>query len=473
MIRFTKAKHKLVRPIQKAGQKSVLQRLNEYLERYEPETVKILYRNIDNLQNVYTYKELRDAYFAGQIPPQDFQRWQIEYANVINTSFRTRWELAAEQAAEEIKALHPYFLYEPSVSSALEHIRRHGAELVTELAQEQIDALNAVIGHISGYAGMTADEASYIMRPLIGLNRPQAIANANYLRKVQTKYLKDHPNAKPATADKVARQAAARYGAKQHRYRAMMIARTELAFGYNAGHYGATKDAQKQGYIGECKKVWVTAYDERVCEICSQMDEEEHSMDEIFSIGKMLPPAHPNCRCAVAYEEIPGKQLTSAYQEGIINTMANTKITENGEVQNPMPKEEYERIKTALNKREIEVIAAVAGDDLEYMMYLGAEGTYSNGRITHIGEIPSRGTFYEEIIHMHQSKIYGELSSSDPLELVAREVEANRKLLQFKKEYRFDKLDIADIERNLARWEQLFTDIVGVNYDESNYRKKI
>ena len=27
-------------------------------------------------------------------------------------------------------------------------------------------------------------------------------------------------------------------------------------------------------------------------------------MDEPFSNGKMLPPGHPSCRCAVAYEEI-------------------------------------------------------------------------------------------------------------------------------------------------------------------------
>lgn len=39
------------------------------------------------------------------------------------------------------------------------------------------------------------------------------------------------------------------------------------------------------------------------------MDDEKRNMDEPFSNGKLLPPAHPSCRCAVAYEEIPGTNL--------------------------------------------------------------------------------------------------------------------------------------------------------------------
>lgn len=48
----------------------------------------------------------------------------------------------------------------------------------------------------------------------------------------------------------------------------------------------------------------------------------------------------------------------------------------------------------------------------------------------HIGEIPSKGTLYEEMIHMAQARRYGELDSSDYVELYAREVKANRKLLR-------------------------------------------
>ena len=166
------------------------------------------------------------------------------------------------------------------------------------------------------------------------------------------------------------------------------------------------------------------------------------------------------------------ESIAKPVNSGIMNTkrIVNTKITPTGEVLNPMAKDDYLRMKNALNAQGVEVFAATQGDDLRYMLYLGAEGTYSNGRITHIGEIPSRGTFFEEIIHMHQSRVYGELSSTDPIELYAREIEANRKLLRCKGAYKLDDLDVSDIKRNLEEWERLFTNATGVSFDESNYR---
>ena len=104
------------------------------------------------------------------------------------------------------------------------------------------------------------------------------------------------------------------------------------------------------------------------------------------------------------------------------------------------------------------------------MLMFGAEGTYSNGLITHIGEMPSRGTFFEEIIHMHQARQYGELNSSDFIELYAREIEANRKLLKYQDAYKLDRLDIEDITKNLTGWENQFKAATGVTFDESNYR---
>ncbi|MBQ6518284.1 MAG: hypothetical protein IJI14_06165 [Anaerolineaceae bacterium] len=162
-------------------------------------------------------------------------------------------------------------------------------------------------------------------------------------------------------------------------------------------------------------------------------------------------------------------------EKGIIQNATNTKrinrkITEQGDVMNPMDIKDYNRMRSALERKGIEVFAATEGDDLRYMLFLEAEGTYSNGRITHIGEIPSRGTFFEEIIHMTQSRKYGELDSTNPVELYAREIEANRKLLRYNKAYNLDALDVSDIERNLSIWEEKFFTASGINYDESNYR---
>lgn len=320
MIRFTKAKPPPKKPKkQPGGKKATLNKLKSFLTAAEPETVEILVSNWNAQQNSVTYKELREAYLAGGLTEKQFQKWQKDYSKLVTSTLAPKWQAAADAAAQEVKAQYPYFVYEPSVSASMDFIKQHGAELVTNLAQEQRDALNAVIAHCSGYTAVTPDEAARMIRPCIGLTKPQALANARYYDTVKAAYIKAHPKGKPETAEKKAQEASARYAARQHRYRAQSIARTELAYAYNAGAYGATKDAQAQGYIGDCMKVWLTAYDERVCPICSKMDEEKRNMDEPFSNGKMLPPGHPQCRCAVAYEEIEGTNLNPAPQAGTMD----------------------------------------------------------------------------------------------------------------------------------------------------------
>ena len=132
-------------------------------------------------------------------------------------------------------------------------------------------------------------------------------------------------------AERRAREAAARYADRQHRYRPAVIARTELATAYNEGAYGAALDAQAHGYIGDCKKTWLTAADERVCKVCAPLDGVGVNMSGFFPGGVKLPPAHPNCRCGVAFVEVaepvvPMPGLTNPPDSGImdvgdVNTM--------------------------------------------------------------------------------------------------------------------------------------------------------
>ncbi len=316
MIRFTKAKGTPRRPPKpKPDKNAALNKLKSFLTAAEPETVEIVVSCLQGQTNAITYKELRECYLAGGITDKQFMQWQQDYSQLITSTLAPQWQKAAEAGAQQVKDQYPHFVYEPAVSAGMDFIKQHGAELVTNLAVEQREALNAVIAHVSGYTAVTPDEAARIIRPCIGLTKPQALANARYREAVKQAFLKANPRSRESTAEKKAADAAARYAARQHRYRAQNIARTELACAYNAGHYGATKDAQAQGYIGDCVKVWLTAYDERVCPICSAMDDEKRNMDEMFSNGKLLPPGHPSCRCAVAYEEIPGTNLNPALTE--------------------------------------------------------------------------------------------------------------------------------------------------------------
>ena len=167
--------------------------------------------------------------------------------------------------------------------------------------------------------------------------------------------------------------------------------------------------------------------------------------------------------------------FTSQDDSPILNTskFTATRINREGTVLNPMPEEEYDTIRSSLERNGVAVRAVLPTDDddlFEYMMTRGIDGQYGNGHIDHLGEIPSRGTFFEEIIHMAQARRYGELVVGDYTEWYAREIEANRKLLRFRDAYRLDVADVEDIERNLIGWEADFRRITGVSYDDSNYR---
>ena len=67
---------------------------------------------------------------------------------------------------------------------------------------------------------------------------------------------------KQETIVRRARDKTLKYAEKQHRYRAKTIALDELAEVYNQGAHFGIKQAQKKGYIGHVRKVWVTARQE-------------------------------------------------------------------------------------------------------------------------------------------------------------------------------------------------------------------
>lgn len=81
--------------------------------------------------------------------------------------------------------------------------------------------------------------------------------------------------------------------------RAMMIARTELIDANNQGNLAGYREAARQG-IG-LKKEWLTAGDDLVSEDCEENEDAGPiPLEDDFPSGDDAPPAHPNCRCAIA-----------------------------------------------------------------------------------------------------------------------------------------------------------------------------
>jgi len=277
----------------------VLNKLRSFLDAEEPQVVTWLVSVWNSQQRAVTYKELRDAILAGDLTVEQLNAWQLDYSRFVTDKLAPAWAKAMSKGAEDTSTA----TYNPYADAAVDFIQRRGAELVTNMTAEQRNAIRAMIlqASVSGN-NLTADSLSRMIRPVIGLTRPQALANYNYY----VGQLNAHLDAgmSQTRAEKTARDAAAKYAGRQHRYRAMNIARTELATAYNQGAFGGTKDAQAKGFIGDCIKRWLTADDERVCKQCGGLEGETVNMDATFSIGVLIPPAHPSCRCGVAYEQV-------------------------------------------------------------------------------------------------------------------------------------------------------------------------
>ena len=297
--------------IQKSTEEArVLRLLRSFLDKNEPGLVKILVNTWRTQGEAITYKELREAILAGDISTEYMQEWMQDYSRMVKKYLLPAWEKAINAGVEDIAWKYPALNFNFMADGVRVWTEAHSAEFVTNVTSAQIEGLRSVVRRAAVIEDITVDELSRVIRPMIGLTKPQATANMNYYKTIRDNLLKNNPKMRVKTAEKRAKEAAMKYAARQHRSRAYTVARTELVTAYNSGAYEGTKQAQEAGLIGKTKKVWSTADDERVCPYCGSLDGKEVGMDEDFPgissswSTKKHPPAHPGCRCGVMFVEI-------------------------------------------------------------------------------------------------------------------------------------------------------------------------
>jgi len=102
-------------------------------------------------------------------------------------------------------------------------------------------------------------------------------------------------------ARRTAEERASRYSDRLVKARASMIARTEINMAEQAGRYEGWQQAFEAGYVDPSSmKMWMTAQDERTCDICGPLDGETVEWNGVFSIGYETPGfVHPHCRCTM------------------------------------------------------------------------------------------------------------------------------------------------------------------------------
>lgn len=300
-------------PLRKSKESdATLAKLESFLDREAPKLSTILSTIFEGQQNSITYKELREAALDGY--EKQIQQWQVEYADFVNDTLAPLWKKAMDEAAEALnQKLYGLLVFDDSDVFVKDWLQKHGAEFVTNIGGQTRSAIKSIL-FLGQYEEWTTEKIAQMIRPCIGLARPDALANARYQQHVYNSLLKQ--GVKESAAARRAHEAALKYAARQHRARADMIANTELAYAYNRGTHESVRQAMRGGLMGPCVKVWSTAGSERVCSHCSYLNGKRIGFDESFDIpGRVLfegmrqtPPAHPRCRCAVKYVEISPPQ---------------------------------------------------------------------------------------------------------------------------------------------------------------------
>ncbi len=180
---------------------------------------------------------------------------------------------------------------------SIQYAQTQGSKLIRSITDTQ----RATVRHVMGQSlegQFTGDKAARLIRDTVGLHPAWAAAVVNQRARALTAALKD---GKPldkaeAHADKISE----RYAAKLLRRRADNIARTEIITSENLGRFASWADAIGNGYgRADDVKEWDAELNE-CCDSCRQIHGEVVQWDKPFSNGKMMPPAHPSCRCAVS-----------------------------------------------------------------------------------------------------------------------------------------------------------------------------
>ena len=274
--------------------KDVKQTLNGFIDYSNPKLCTVLARTWKNQQQAITYKEIREAIYSGQLDPGYLAQWQQDYSKFIINGYAPLAQQAIDSSAHEMQALFGIGAKSLNYPYMDSFIASQGGKLIREVSEEQYKAINVLVRQASFSETMDVKELAKAIRPTVGLTTRQAQAAYNrYQQAIADGYSKDE-----------ARAIQAKYAERLHRTRAETIAITEMAYAYNYGQQAYMEQCIKDGLIGGAQKKWMTAFDERVCEVCGKIDGETTEMDVPFSIGVLVPPAHPRCRCAVNYVNV-------------------------------------------------------------------------------------------------------------------------------------------------------------------------
>ena len=179
--------------------------------------------------------------------------------------------------------------------NSLAFAQRRAGQLITSIDDLTRQSIRKII--IDSFnEGIDVRRTAVRIKNVIGLHPQWADAVTKFERRELDRLIK--AGVKEAKAVERAQKASQAYADRLRTARAKTIARTEIQIAQNEGRMEGYRQADEAGYIDPASmKMWITAPDERTCDICAPLDGQVVPWNGLFSIGLEKPIVHPNCRC--------------------------------------------------------------------------------------------------------------------------------------------------------------------------------
>ncbi len=201
-------------------------------------------------------------------------------------------KLSRALAARVQKKLNTSYSFNSVSPEAVAYARSRAAALIKEFGASSQKAIQALIAKSFEKGVPPRDLAKLIVDSGIGLTERQLLA----VERQRQRMIDDGATEERASAT------AERYSSQLLRSRGEVIARTEIIAASREGTQESWRQAADEGLIdlSTATQEWMTTPDERLCDICEPLDGKTAKLGEKFPGGLDGPPAHPQCRCALA-----------------------------------------------------------------------------------------------------------------------------------------------------------------------------
>ena len=273
------------------GGRDVENRFKRFLNRNTPELTAILLAIWRRQGNRLTSEQINIALQTLDFPMDVYDSWEKDFQAFTEKPMDDKYILAFAAAGRPMaRAIARFtresFLFDPTALYLRSFVANKELNLASQITQTQIRAVKELLVKTIAFKPQGIPITSKeILQQGIGLQWNHANAPMKAFEREFNSQI--NKGVGERTATKRAKIAMDKKYKQLLRVRGNNIARTEMAQAWSFANHEVVLDAWKRGLFGpgvRLGKEWLTAFDERVCQICEPLDGTIRPLTGMFQV---------------------------------------------------------------------------------------------------------------------------------------------------------------------------------------------